>query len=74
MTKEVMNKRISNTNNPIDFPKPENKMKVYILICNDRIHSVFPTQKQAQAHIDDIELLYRWNIWKIIEKQMEIPL
>jgi len=72
MTKEVMNERISNTNNPIDFPK-ENKMKVYILICNDQIHSVFPTQEQAQAYIDDIELLYRWNIWKIIEKQMEIP-
>ena len=45
-------------------------MKVYILICNDRIHSVFPTQEQAQAYIDDIELLYRWNIWKIVEKQM----
>ena len=46
-------------------------MKVYILICNDQIHSVFPTQEQAQAYIADIELLYRWNIWKIVEKEVE---
>ena len=66
-----MKPHYSNTNNPIDFPKPENKMKVYILICNDQIHSVFPTQEQAQAYIADIELLYRWNIWKIVEKEVE---
>ena len=46
-------------------------MKIYILICNDQIHSVFLTQEQAQAYIADIELLYRWNIWKIVEKEVE---
>jgi hypothetical protein len=43
-------------------------MSVYIVIRNDKIDSVFPTQTQAQAHIDSIK---GWNLWKIVEKEVE---
>jgi len=43
-------------------------MTVYIVIRNDKIDSVFPTQEQAQSHIDGIR---GWNLWKIIEKEVE---
>ena len=46
-------------------------MTVYIVICNDRINSVFHTPEQAQAHIDNIEAKHPWNIWEIIEKEVE---
>ena len=43
-------------------------MIVYIVLRNDKIDSVFLTQEQAQLHIDSIK---GWNIWKIIEKDVE---
>jgi hypothetical protein len=43
-------------------------MRVYIVIRNDKIDSVFPTQEQAQAHINSVK---GWNIWKIVEKEVE---
>ena len=43
-------------------------MKVYIVIRNDKIDSVFLSQEQAQAHIDSTK---GWNLWKIVEKDIE---
>jgi len=43
-------------------------LKVYIVFRNDRIDSVFPTEEQAQAHIKSTK---GWNLWKIVEKQVE---
>jgi hypothetical protein len=43
-------------------------MTVWIVIRNDRIDSVFPTEEQAQAHIKAIK---GWNLWKIVEKEVE---
>lgn len=43
-------------------------MKVYIVIRNDKIDSVFLSQAQAQAHIDSIK---GWNLWNIVEKEIE---
>ncbi len=43
-------------------------MKVFIVIRNDKIDSVFLTQEQAQVHIDSIK---GWNLWKIVEKDIE---
>jgi hypothetical protein len=41
-------------------------MTVYIVIRNDKIDSVFPTREQA--HINSIN---GWNIWEIVEKDIE---
>lgn len=43
-------------------------MTVWIVIRNDKIDSVFLSQEQAQAHIDSIK---GWNLWKIVEKDIE---
>ena len=43
-------------------------MTVYIVICNDKIDSVFLTEEQAQAHIKSTK---GWNLWKIVEKEVE---
>jgi len=43
-------------------------MSVYIVIRNDKIDSVFLTEQQAQAHIKSIK---GWNLWKIVEKEVE---
>ena len=43
-------------------------MKVYIVVRNDIIEIVFPSQEQAQAHIDSVK---GWNIWKIVEMEVE---
>jgi hypothetical protein len=43
-------------------------MTVYIVIRNDKIDSVFLSQEQAQAHINSIK---GWNLWKIVEKEVE---
>ena len=43
-------------------------MSVYIVIRNDKIDSVFLTQEKAQEHIDSIK---GWNLWKIVEKEIE---
>ena len=43
-------------------------MTVYIVIRNDNIDCVFLTQEKAQEHIDSIK---GWNIWKIVEKDIE---
>ena len=43
-------------------------MKVYIVVRNDNIEIVFPSQEQAQAHIDNVK---GWNIWKIVEMEVE---
>jgi len=43
-------------------------MTVYIVIRNDKIDSVFLSQAQAQAHIDSIK---GWNLWKIVEKEVQ---
>ncbi len=43
-------------------------MKVYIVVRNDKIDSVFLTLEQAQHHVDAIK---GWNVWKIIEKEVE---
>ena len=42
--------------------------KVYIVIRNDKIDSVFLTQEQAQHHINAIK---GWNTWEIVEKEIE---
>ncbi len=43
-------------------------MTVFIVIRNDKIDSVFLTQEQAQEHINSIK---GWNLWKIVEKEIE---
>jgi len=43
-------------------------MKVYIVVRNVKIDSVFLTQEQAQNHINSIK---GWNLWEIVEKDIE---
>jgi hypothetical protein len=43
-------------------------MKVYIVLCNGKIDSVFPTQEQAQSHINCSK---SWSVWSIVEKDIE---
>lgn len=43
-------------------------MTVWIVLRNDKIDSVFLTQEQAQDHIKNIK---GWNLWQIVEKEIE---
>ncbi len=43
-------------------------MTVWIVIRNDKIDSVFLSQEQAQAHVNSTK---GWNLWKIVEKDIE---
>jgi hypothetical protein len=43
-------------------------MKVYIVVRNEKIDSVFLAPEQAQNHIDSIK---GWNLWEIVEKDIE---
>jgi hypothetical protein len=46
-------------------------MKVYIVIRNDKIDSVFLTHEQAKAHINCSK---SWSVWNIVEKDIEATL
>jgi hypothetical protein len=43
-------------------------VKVFIVIRNDKIETVFLTLEQAQHHVAAVK---GWNVWQIVEKEVE---